>query len=91
MKEPVEHKVDGLGPNTKMKVLEWWQRSSDHPPIICVEDDAILEPEVTLEGTVFLQCPNCDYIQTNLPQEIFNRYFKIVALGMSVRSHAAIH
>ena len=56
------------GPKTKLAAFDWWQHRAPVHPLTCGHDEehdyqVDLVADVTSEGTVYLQCPECNIIQ----------------------------
>jgi hypothetical protein len=74
----------------KIAAIELWQNDPSVHPLTCGKDSqhSLLRPQINqiVRGGsgdayapwVVLQCPDCDYIQTNVPEAIFDRYNQVL-------------
>lgn len=60
--------------------VEWHQENRALEPIICPQDGTDMVGDATY-GTVFLRCPACDYRIRQVPNIIFERYYKMMVMA----------
>ena len=75
----------GVGVKTQLAALDWFQNRAYVHPLTCGVDSkhGNLIAGVTPKGTVYLECPDCDYIQDWIPPYVVNLYLTTMSLGAS--------
>lgn len=81
MKKPVPHK--DVGPKTKLAALRWHQERAFVHPLTCGNDSShrVLEGGMTSEGNVYMECPDCDYIQDWIPDYVWQLFISRMSGG----------
>lgn len=72
-------------PNTaKLRGIEWWQEEGQFHPLTCGYNSRheLLEGRETISGEVYLECPDCGYVQGFVPGVVYDAYLR-VAVGTS--------
>ncbi len=75
------------GPNTRLKALDWHQNRSGLHPLTCGRescDHVNLEGCKTANGTVYLECPECGWMQCWDHDYLVDVWRKKIALGVSL-------
>lgn len=71
---------------TKLAALDWWQNRAFQHPLTCMNDSdhRNLIAGETSAGKLYLECPDCDYIQTWFPEYVWGLFLNHMAMGASL-------
>lgn len=82
MKPPVRRKP---GNKTILKALDWFQNRAFVHPLTCGLDSThrILVGGETEEGKLYMECPDCDYMQFWVPDFVWEIYLSQMSMAVT--------
>ena len=68
----------------KLRAIEWWQEEGKFHPLTCGIDSnhGLLRGRETMYGDMYLECPDCGYVQGFIPSTVYDMYLR-VGVGLS--------